>query len=182
MSKPAYLVWDNLSNRKETLFLFARLPPYARIAFMEACCANACVGHTDIRPGVLQETYDRAAVAMRDDSADEKLTLELWGDLAALCVQYNLDIDKMLEPLTQMARREPVGKWMGRRSARRIVASSGFKGVANGRVRDRVGAPLLSNLAGSGALLVAGLAVSRPVPGAALLDVKLHQRLEMGSA
>lgn len=100
-----YLVHDNLDDRKSMMELLHRLPPFRRVAFLEYCCRRATMlRNSGIHPGILQSSYDLAHQAMRDSSADDMLTLDLWYDLWVLCAQYNLDIETMLAPLVDSAR------------------------------------------------------------------------------
>lgn len=102
--KPQYLQTDNLDDRREIYYLLARLSPRRRIAFLRWACQTAVLPCSTVRPRVLQKTEDLARLAERDDSADERLTLEIFFDVWHLCLSYKFDLDNALARLVQIVR------------------------------------------------------------------------------
>lgn len=104
MSRPQILDYDTRDDRREVYRLLARLHPDARVAFVEGCCRRAALPGSATRPGVARRTRALARQACLDDSADERLTLELFFDLWNLSVSYAFDLDAALARLVAAAR------------------------------------------------------------------------------
>jgi hypothetical protein len=103
--KPIAVVYDNLDDRRELYCLFARLSPRHRIAFLEWCCRQSVLPNSETRPGVSAAMKERAKLAQRDSSADEKLTIECLLDLYNLSIQWELDLAHACRALELVVRR-----------------------------------------------------------------------------
>jgi hypothetical protein len=106
--KPIAVVYDNLDDRRELYCLFARLSPAQRIAFLDWCCRQSAVPNSACRPGVSAAMRERAKLAQRDSSADEKLTIECLLDVYNLSIQYTLDLAYVARALEYVVRRPSV--------------------------------------------------------------------------
>lgn len=107
MPKAPYLIYDNLHDRKEIFcHLLDRLHPDQRIDWLRWCCARSMVENSNppIRPRIRRDTLDRAALARTDDSAAEKLSIEIWADFWALPPQYEFDADAGIAELVRRVR------------------------------------------------------------------------------
>lgn len=103
--KPAYLVHDNLDDRRQMHVLLCRLPPRLRLQFAEWCCRQSAHPGCTTRPGVARRTWRKLPAAEHDDSADRALSLELWFDLWALAMQYQMDLTGVLAALEHVVAR-----------------------------------------------------------------------------
>lgn len=103
--KPAYLQYDSLSDRKEIFYLLEQLHPRRRLEWLNWCCQKSAVPNSSVRPGVSQAMRERLPLALKDDSASEKFSVECYLDSWNLARQYELDMDAAVERLVQMARR-----------------------------------------------------------------------------
>lgn len=106
--KPAFLQYDNLSDRKEVFYLLEQLHPRRRLEWLDWCCAKSAVPNSHVRPGISRAMRERLPLAMRDDSASEKLSVECFLDCWNLARQYELDVDVAVDRLVQMVRRNTV--------------------------------------------------------------------------
>lgn len=105
MTRPACLLLDSLDDRREIHRLLARLSPARRLAFLRDCCRRARLpGHRDFT-GPSRKTVELAELARRDDSADRRLTLDVWFDLWHLATHYAFDLDDALARLVALCRR-----------------------------------------------------------------------------
>lgn len=104
MSKPVLLAHDNLDDRREIHRLLARLSPAGRVDFLRKACAAATLPAAKTHPGVSQKTLALAGLAQRDDSADARLTLDVYMDLWYLSAHYRFDLDRALAQLVQLVR------------------------------------------------------------------------------
>lgn len=102
--KPQYALLDTLDDRREIHQLLAKLSPTRRIAFLRWACNQAVLPKSKIRPVVAQKTIDLAALAVRDSSADTRLTLDLYFDLWRLSIAYEFDLDSALTELVAWVR------------------------------------------------------------------------------
>ena len=91
MSHPV-IQYDDLDTRREAYRLLARLPPSARVAFVQSCCDTVTIRGTASRPFVAARTRALARRARWDDSADRRLSLELWFDLWQMASHFGLDL------------------------------------------------------------------------------------------
>jgi hypothetical protein len=107
MEKPRILYYDTKDDRRSIHQLLARLHPRRRIAFMRWCCSNALLAHGQgAHPRVAQKTLDLASLAESDDSADVRLSMDLFMDLVMTSLHFRFDLDKALERLVGMVRRD----------------------------------------------------------------------------
>lgn len=96
--------YDTLDDRREVYYLLARLPPRRRVEWLANACRGAVIPKTKTRPHVSAATWARADEAMRDDSLDEGLTVEVFFDFWTMAANYGLDVAAALEVLVRMAR------------------------------------------------------------------------------
>src|SRR5437016_1519525 len=96
--KAPYLQFDTLDDRKELYVLLGKLSPRHRVAFLD------WMGHVafnkyggSIRHAPSRETRERAELAERDSSADERLVLETAIDVWMLASQWQMDLDYVLK-------------------------------------------------------------------------------------
>lgn len=104
-SKPGHVVHDNLDDRREIFCLLKRLPPTQRLSWLQWACRHAALGKSSVRPVVTSKTRRLAEQARWDNSADERLTLEIFWDLWHLDVSYRVDFETLLKRLEQAVRR-----------------------------------------------------------------------------
>lgn len=105
MSRAPCFAFDTRDDRKEMHQLLCKLSPAKRLAFLAWCCTKAAVPNSVIRPCVGRAMPERAALAMKDDSADEKLSLEIYLDVWNLSLQYQLDLVEATAELVRRVRR-----------------------------------------------------------------------------
>ena len=91
MPKPAWLILDTKDDRKEIHHLLAALPPAARMEFLAWCCRQVVLPQTRTHPVPSARMAPRFAEARHSDSADERLTMEIYFDFWRLCNTYGLD-------------------------------------------------------------------------------------------
>lgn len=103
--KPAHVVHDNLDDRREIFCLLAKLPPRKRVSWLEWACRNATLGRSSIQPVVSSKTRQLAEAARWDNSADERLSLEIFWDLWHLDVSFQVDFEQLLKHLERSVRR-----------------------------------------------------------------------------
>lgn len=104
----ALLAVDTLDDRREIFHLLHRLPPASRIAFVNRVCKSVVLKGSATHPGVGRSTFALAALAMRNDKANEALTTDLFFDLWHLAMQFeNFNWDSVLTDLVQWARYRP---------------------------------------------------------------------------
>jgi len=108
MSRPPYLVYDTLDDRREVHQLLARLSPSRRLAYLAWCCRQGALLTTRAQPHVAQRTRALAELARRDASADRRLTFELFVDFWHLTAQYDLPVDRAVLALTDYVRGRPL--------------------------------------------------------------------------
>ena len=103
--KPTLLQIDTLDDRREIWHLLHRLPPDARLAFMDWACSLV------VAPGNTRPVMSRLrmaatiAAAWRDNDADEQLTNLLYGDLLVLGSQWGVDLVRCTLALEQWVKR-----------------------------------------------------------------------------
>lgn len=85
--------------------LVSRLCPEDRVRWLSTCCAWAG-RDKPMKPCVTLETLQLAERARVDDSADRRLSFEVYLDGWRLHVQHGLDMDKALRLLVDLARRK----------------------------------------------------------------------------
>lgn len=90
---------DTLDDRREIHTLLGKLSPRKRVAFLDWCCKRA---KGRCRPTPSWRMAPRISEAMKDDDADERLTLELYYDFWVLVHQYEVDA---LEAAKELERR-----------------------------------------------------------------------------
>ena len=90
--KPRYLVYDNVDDRSEIIYLLEKLPPAKRLAWLGWCCTKSAVPNSGVRPRVSAKSTGAS--------------LEVFFDLWALAAQYELDVDGAVRRLVEMVRRE----------------------------------------------------------------------------
>lgn len=102
--KPSYLVFDTLDDRRELHALLHRLPPAARVAFLEECCRRVA----DARGNGPRPVPSMRAVmvpdAVRCDRGDDRLTAAVYSDIVALAHQHGLDLARVALDLERFAR------------------------------------------------------------------------------
>lgn len=103
--KPEYLIHDNLMDRREIFYLLEKLSPYNRLKFLDRCCHKARIPNSPIRPGISRAMQSRLPLAMKDDSASEKLSIEVFMDIWSLAIQYELNMDEALRDLEDLVRK-----------------------------------------------------------------------------
>lgn len=103
--KPGILDHDSLDDRREVYHLLSKLPPAARVAWLEWACKNATLGTSRIRPTVAAKTRQLAAQARWDTAADERLTLEIFFDLFQMSINFRVDFEALLKGLEAQVRR-----------------------------------------------------------------------------
>lgn len=82
------LAYDNRDDRREVVYLLEQMPPQLRVRWLWWCCRNT--------PGKMQ-------MAPPPDHRGD--VMEVYCDFWSLCNQLNLDADKALAKLTDMARK-----------------------------------------------------------------------------
>lgn len=94
MSKPALLVMDNVSDRREMWHLLHRMPPRDRVRFLKWACGQVGGPGVRTRP---EPTYERSLIdlAYRDDSADLRVTNLVYYDVWVLVGQWEADPIKL---------------------------------------------------------------------------------------
>jgi hypothetical protein len=103
--KPAWLAHDVRDDRREVHRLIEILTPRERIRFLRDCCSRAAIPNSTRRPSVQRKTVQLAKLAYRDDSANERLSVEVFLDCMSLACQYQLDLDAALDRLVEMVRK-----------------------------------------------------------------------------
>lgn len=93
MSKPRYLIYDTVDDRREVQRLLERLPVSHRIAFLAWCCRQVTIPNGGTHPEVSLTRTKGTAV-------------EVYRDLWYLAGQYDLDIDAATEKLVEMVRQK----------------------------------------------------------------------------
>lgn len=107
--KPAVLVMDTRDDRRELHRLICRLSPRGRMRFLEWCCQHAQLPtgpRSPLRPRPRREMYERAELAYRDSSADERHGFEVWLDVNNLAVGWDLDLKKAGLELVERVRQQ----------------------------------------------------------------------------
>lgn len=97
--------FDNLDDRREIHHMLARLSPTARVAFVDWCCARCCktsIGRDPVQ--VQAKTRKLADLARVDDSADKRLSFDLYFDLWFLAMNWGLDLGEVADELTRRVR------------------------------------------------------------------------------
>lgn len=103
--KPVYLDYDTKDDRTEIYRLLARLHPLRRVRFLQGVCDRAVLPGSQVRPRVRRETWELAELARRDDSADQRLRLEVFIDLWNVAAHYRLDIHGVFRRLVDAVKR-----------------------------------------------------------------------------
>lgn len=104
MPKPAYAVLDTLDDRREIHQMLDRLPPPKRVEFLGWCCSQVKGG---LRPTPSRRMTPTMNTAKRDDSASQKLSLDIYFDFWALVTQYGLDPQKAAVELERRVKGKP---------------------------------------------------------------------------
>lgn len=104
--KPSYLTLDTKDDRREIWSLLHRLPPAARLAYLEKCCA-AIRGLNRYGNGPVPAPGMRAMAdeARRCGRADERLTNSVYLDLLQVAANMGLDLVRVALDLEALARR-----------------------------------------------------------------------------
>ena len=105
MPRAACLAYDTKDDRRELHQLLCRLPPAARLNFLAWCCRRACLPNSQVRPKVGKGMPAKVPLANKDDSADEKLSLEVFLDVWNLALQYELNLTEATAELVRRVRR-----------------------------------------------------------------------------
>ena len=105
-TKPGYLVYDNLDDRKEVYYLLAKLSPRRRMRFLQWCCDRVVMHKSQSKTRVSAKSLQLAEYARTDDSADRRSVLETYTDIWMLCAQYDFPIDQAVLKLTEMVRKQ----------------------------------------------------------------------------
>lgn len=92
MSKPRYLIYDTVDDRREVQRLLERLSVRQRITFLAWCCQQVTI------PGGTHPEVSRART--------KGTAVEVYRDLWYLAGQYDLDIDAATEKLVEMVRQK----------------------------------------------------------------------------
>lgn len=95
---------DNRDDRREIHYLLSKLSPHKRIAWVQKCCRKATLRGSVLNPAVDIKSIRLAELAMRDDSADQKLTMDLFLDLWHLANHYNFDLEAALVDLERVVK------------------------------------------------------------------------------
>ncbi len=98
------IVLDTTDDRREIYQIIRRVHPLTATRWVDAQCAQLS-GRTGQVTRVKRETYQLADLATRDDSAAERLAVELFRDLWTLHSAYGLDMDAAAKSLEQLAKR-----------------------------------------------------------------------------
>jgi DNA-directed RNA polymerase specialized sigma24 family protein len=98
--KPNWLQFDTRDDQDEIMRLLKRLPPRKRVSFVQQCCNKFCKD-SPLKVRVQRQTHELAERARMDDSADSRLSHELFMDLWHLAAQWGADenMDDILEAL-----------------------------------------------------------------------------------
>lgn len=110
--KSPLVTYDTRDDRAEIAALVRKLPPLDRVRFVQWCCDRAYLAKRKpgphLRPKVASRTVRLARAAHAGDSAaDERLLVEVYGDIWRLCAQYESEIsfEAALAELVRRVRR-----------------------------------------------------------------------------
>jgi hypothetical protein len=98
------LAVDTLDDRREIYHLLHRLSPRARVSFLAWCCTRVPAS-VKMRPVASPRMAPAVELAYRCAAADERLTAEVYGDLLAMAVVYDLDLAAAALELERRVRR-----------------------------------------------------------------------------
>lgn len=107
MATPArttVLQLDNLDDRREVHELLRHLPPRRRVAWLAWACRQSKMNKFREPIVVGRETHKLAEMAIRDSSADNALTVDVYMSMWTLAMQFQLDLDRALAKLVEMVR------------------------------------------------------------------------------
>jgi hypothetical protein len=98
---------DTLDDRREAWYLLHRLSPRHRFRFLHWLCQHAYLPRSKLHP---QASWFRMGPRIRkatqgDDRQDYALTQEIYSDILALCLQYQLSAKFAVQSLEQAVRR-----------------------------------------------------------------------------
>lgn len=98
---------DTLDDRRELWHLLHRLPPRDRFAFLGWCCRQCFLPNSRIHP---QPSWFRMGPRIKsatwgDDVQDNALTNEIYTDIWALVMQYELSVRRTAAALEICVRR-----------------------------------------------------------------------------
>lgn len=102
--KPTALIYDTLDDRREIWSLLHRLHPLRRVRFLRLCCQQVTLPGGSQSPAPSYRMHERIRAALRDDTADEWLTNEIYGDLFQLAHQWRLDLDTVTRRLEEVVK------------------------------------------------------------------------------
>jgi len=97
------LILDTLDDRREIHTLLRKLHPEVAVEWLAAQCRkvkpiNGC------RPNPARKMQPRIQAALRDDDAASRLSLELYYDVWALGLQYDLDLTQAALSLERLVK------------------------------------------------------------------------------
>lgn len=104
-TRPAFLQYDNVDDRREILLMLSKLSPVKRIMFFRWCCLKATLPKSSVRPQVAKVTLELAEKARWDSSADQMLCQEIYRDLWYLSAEYRFEIEWAVRKLEEMVRK-----------------------------------------------------------------------------
>ena len=105
MSKPQFLVYDTLDDRREIHTLLQKLHPRKAVAWLDRLCRKAAVHGT--RPGPSRAMMGRVEEAVRKGGEPHRrLVNEIYMDVWMLCSQHGLAIDDAVRGLEELVRRQ----------------------------------------------------------------------------
>lgn len=107
MSKPQFLTYDTLDDRREIYTLLGKLRPIQAVAWLSRLCKKATVH--GVHPGPSRSMWQRAEQAERKGGElARRLVNEIYGDLWMLSSQHGLDIDESVRMLEKMVKRPTI--------------------------------------------------------------------------
>jgi hypothetical protein len=103
-SRPQFLVYDTLDDRREIHTLLSKLHPRVAVCWLDKLCKRATIHGA--RPGPSRAMWARVEVAERKGGdAAARLANEIYGDVWMLCSQHGLNIDDAIRQLEELVRR-----------------------------------------------------------------------------
>lgn len=101
-----FMPHNNADDRTEIHRLLTKLSPWERVRFAAWCCRQATLKGSAVNPAVARSTKETAQLATKDDSADAKLSMDIFLDLYHLSAHYNFDLDTALTELVRRVRKK----------------------------------------------------------------------------
>lgn len=100
------LAVDNRDDRTVLHRLLSKLPPRKRVHFLDWACSKAILPGSRIHPKAAPSSWALANLAMRDDSADERLTMDVFLSLVHLGIDYSVIFNELLLQLEDVVRKQ----------------------------------------------------------------------------